>query len=109
MKKLRFLLLDANIIIKLHELGIWRQVLDRCDVIVAHTIVEHEAKYYSDATTDKLIDLATDIASKRIGVVEVDTATLVVGPHKLPPFICGPPPLISWPESRSTSRAYASA
>lgn len=76
MKKLRFLLLDANIIIKLHELGIWRQVLDRCDVIVAHTIVEHEAKYYSDATTDKLIDLATDIASKRIGVVEVDTATL---------------------------------
>jgi hypothetical protein len=76
MKKLRFLLLDANIIIKLHELRIWGQVLDRCDVLVAQTIVDHEAKYYRDATTDNLIDLAPDITAKRIGVVEVDTASM---------------------------------
>lgn len=76
MKKLRFLLLDANIIIKLHELGLWGQVLDRCDVIVSQTIVDHEAKYYRDATTDHLIDLASDIAAKRISVVEVDTASV---------------------------------
>lgn len=76
MKKLRFLLLDANIIIKLHELGIWAQVVDRCDVLIARTVAEHEAKYYHDGNADHLIDLSSDIAAQRIGVVEMDAVQL---------------------------------
>ncbi len=76
MKKLRFLLLDANIIIKLYELGIWGQVLDRCEVIVAQTVVEHEVKYFREETTDSPIDLTSDVAAKRMAVVGVDAANV---------------------------------
>ena len=76
MKKFRFLLLDANIIFKLHELGIWGQVLDRCELLVARTIVEQEVKYFRGATHDSLIDLGPDIAAKRIEVVDVDAVRM---------------------------------
>jgi hypothetical protein len=52
MKKLRLLLLDANIIIKLFHLGIWDQVVDQCDVQLARTVVE-EAHFFKDEYGDR--------------------------------------------------------
>lgn len=46
-KKLRLLLLDANIIIELFRLGLWDQFLECCDVHLARTVVA-ESRFYED-------------------------------------------------------------
>jgi hypothetical protein len=65
MKKLRFLLLDANVIIKLHELKLWDPIVERCDVFVAETVVR-EAQYFEGDAGHEAIDLTSYIESKRI-------------------------------------------
>lgn len=47
MKKLSLLLLDANIVIKLHELGLWEKVVESCDLHIAGTVVI-EADHWDD-------------------------------------------------------------
>lgn len=42
-------ILDANVVIKLHELGIWNQVCQKCDVYLAETVLKSEVQYYCDA------------------------------------------------------------
>lgn len=46
-KKFSLLLLDADIVISLFKLGIWDQVIERCDIHLAKT-VEKEAHFYED-------------------------------------------------------------
>ncbi len=43
MRKLRFLLLDANVIIQLFELGLWKNLIESCEVLLARTVAEIEA------------------------------------------------------------------
>lgn len=72
MKKFRLLLLDANIVIQLFELGLWDQIVERCEILLSRTVAEHEAKYFSGATGDQLIDLTKDIEEGRIALVDKD-------------------------------------
>ena len=51
-KKFPLLLLDADVVIELHCLGIWDQVVERCDVHVARSIVDDEALYFEDKQGD---------------------------------------------------------
>ncbi len=44
MKRFRFLLLDAGPIIKLFELGFWEEFVERCDVVIARTVVEEAVR-----------------------------------------------------------------
>jgi hypothetical protein len=72
MPKLRLLILDANVVITLHERGIWAEVIGRCDVHLARTVVR-EAHFVDDDEGDPLaIDLSTDESNKRITVFDVD-------------------------------------
>lgn len=48
MKRLSFLLLDANVIIHLFEIGLWDRIVDACDLYVCETVVG-EAHYFEDA------------------------------------------------------------
>lgn len=73
MQKLRCLLLDANIIIKLFELGLWERVIERCELVVAETVVE-EAQYFEDDETHQKIDLTPDLAANRVFLISM-TAT----------------------------------
>ncbi len=69
MKQLRFLLLDANIIIKLHELKLWGPIVERCEVLVAETVVK-EAQYFEESNEQQeRIDLSSHIDANRITVV----------------------------------------
>ena len=43
---MRLLLLDANVIIKLFELGLWDRVVERCEVLVSKIVKEEEADFY---------------------------------------------------------------
>lgn len=76
MKRFRFLLLDANVVIKLFELGLWDSFLSKCDVLLSRTVVETEAQFYFVDQEQHAIDLTSDIAAKRLEVVEVELAEL---------------------------------
>lgn len=69
-KKLRLLLLDANVVLKLHELGIWETILDRCEVVLAETVVS-ESKFYTKGDHDVRITWDAQIAAKQVRVVSV--------------------------------------
>ncbi|MCL4552287.1 MAG: hypothetical protein M1305_01850 [Candidatus Marsarchaeota archaeon] len=67
MKKLKLLMLDANIVIMLHELGLWEKVIAVCDVHIAGTIVDDEADFYfDDQHNRRRIDLSNDICGGSI-------------------------------------------
>jgi hypothetical protein len=61
-------LVDAMVVIKLHELGAWEQLTERCQVAASAIIVHDEALFHS---RDQLgfaqkIDLPADVARGRI-------------------------------------------
>jgi hypothetical protein len=73
MKKYRLLLLDANIVIELSELSLWDAVVERCEVLLARTVLEQEVRYYHGQHADVQIDLAAYVTDGRIKVVEATT------------------------------------
>lgn len=72
MPKLKLLIFDANVVIRLYELGLWQAVLTRCDVHLSRIVVEDEVKYYHGREQDRLIDLSGDVADGRIHVFDVE-------------------------------------
>jgi len=74
MPKLQLLLVDAVIVIKLHELGQWDAFVKACDVHLSRVIV-NEAWYYVDENGVRhSIDLSGYEARKQIVVHEVTLA-----------------------------------
>jgi hypothetical protein len=45
--KIRCVLLDADIIIKAHELDVWQQLLNSFEICVPSIVIHREAKYYN--------------------------------------------------------------
>ncbi|MBN1555547.1 MAG: hypothetical protein JXA11_12450 [Phycisphaerae bacterium] len=71
-KKFRLLLLDANIVIKLFQLGIWEQILSHCDVHLSRTIASRESKFYCDEDGVQYdIDLTIYEQNNQINVFDV--------------------------------------
>lgn len=64
--KYRLLLLDANVVIYLCELGLWEKFIEKCDVTLAKTVVD-EVKSY---------DLRPDIEAKKIQCVEASLKSI---------------------------------
>jgi len=52
-------ILDANVVIKLHELGIWQQVCQRCDIYLAETVLSESLYYWDGAKRQQRIDEQT--------------------------------------------------
>lgn len=74
MKRLSFLLLDANVVIALFKLGIWEKVVAACDLHLAETVVHESHFYEDDAGARHDFDLSPFIADGRIRqfAVQVD-------------------------------------
>jgi len=77
MSRLRSVILDANIVIYLHQLGIWPQVVGRCEIILARTVAEQEVLFYEIDEERHEIDLAKDITESRVQVVDVVASEVV--------------------------------
>jgi hypothetical protein len=75
MKRLSFLLLDANIVIELFEQSLWDRFLTEGDVHLARTVVD-EARFYYEGSTKKPVDLAPYEQSKQITVFDVPASDL---------------------------------
>jgi hypothetical protein len=68
MKKFKLLLLDANVVIELSRHGLWDQLVARCDIHLAQTVLD-EAHFYVDDQGDRQnIDLASHISANAITV-----------------------------------------
>lgn len=74
-KKFRLLLLDAGIVIALHELKLWDQAVEKCEIILPETVV-NEAKFSMAGEYAEDIDLEPDTRAGRIKVVTAGTAEL---------------------------------
>jgi hypothetical protein len=70
MPALKLLILDANVVIYLHGTGLWQAVLSRCEVYLARTVAEDEAKFYRGREADEIIDVSEDVKEGRVRVFE---------------------------------------
>ena len=73
MKKIRSLLLDANVVIELHRLALWTQVLERSEILLARTVID-ESRFYAGGKEDVAIDLSPDLPGIR--VVDLDVSEI---------------------------------
>lgn len=78
MPKFKLLILDAGVVIRLHEFGIWKQVLDQCDVHLSRIVAEREVLFEPDdeGGYGDDIDLSADIDSGNVQVFDVTTKEL---------------------------------
>ncbi len=86
MKKFQFLLLDAGPIIKLFELGLWENFIDKCNVTICRTVAEDELVYYEVAGDKKYIDYALKSYEDRIEIKDVDLSTIKTFRKSIPVF-----------------------
>jgi hypothetical protein len=75
-KRLKLLLLDAGVVIHLHELGLWAAFTEQCDVHLTRTVADVEVRYCDRPDSRVDIDLSPDRASGRITVADVDASVL---------------------------------
>ena len=73
MKKLRFLLLDANVVIQLFELNLWAVVVEKCEIMLSRIVIDQEARFFRKQPdgSEQPIDLSEDIAAGRIQPFDV--------------------------------------
>lgn len=48
--RLKCVLLDANVVIEAHSIGVWQKLLDRCQIMIPSIVVRDEALFYSRET-----------------------------------------------------------
>jgi hypothetical protein len=72
---LKWLILDANVVIHLHEFGIWSKLVTLCDVHLPRTVV-CEADFYEAEGVKKYIELEDDIDQQRVHVFDVPVAEI---------------------------------
>ena len=78
MPKLKLLILDAGVVIKLHEWNLWEQVIAKCDVHLSSIVAGFESKYYRvDGDDCKDIDVSRAIQDGKITVFEVTPADIL--------------------------------
>jgi len=68
--------LDANIVIQLFQLGLWDEVVERCELILSETVVG-EADFFVDSRgVEHAIDLRPDADAGRIRVIALTLAEI---------------------------------
>lgn len=79
MPKLKLLILDAGVVIKLHEWRLWEQVIAKCDVHLSSIVAGREAKYHHADGDDWGQDIELDqaIRDKKIAIFEVLAVDIV--------------------------------
>lgn len=73
----RLFLLDANVVIELHRIGLWQRLTGCCQIIVPSIVAEREAQFWdSGEGVGKPIPLGDDLAAGRIAIREADAAAM---------------------------------
>lgn len=75
MSRLKSLILDANVVIHLHEFGIWSKLIAACEVHLPRTVVA-EADFYELDGERREIDLQHDIDLQLVRVFDVSLSDI---------------------------------
>ena len=91
MPKLKLLILDAGVVIRLHELGIWGQVRDRCNIHLSRIVAEREVLFQpgDEGEYGEDIDLSSDIRDGKVHVFDVATSELEAFREQFDPLYFG--------------------
>ncbi len=54
---MKLLLLDADVIIDFHRLGLWKQITKICEVYASSTVLHNETYFYENETGRHIIDI----------------------------------------------------
>lgn len=74
-KSHKIILLDANAIIELHQLALWKPVIHSCHIAIT-PIIRRESRFYKDQQGQKKpIDLSQDIADQKVEEILVPLET----------------------------------
>jgi hypothetical protein len=78
MPKLKLLILDAGVVIRLHELALWERVRDQCDVHLSRIVAEKEVLFQpgDEGGYGEDIDLLPDISGGKVQVYDVTASEL---------------------------------
>ena len=78
MPKLKLLILDAGVVIYLHEIGLWHQVMANCDLYLSRIVAEKEVLFQKSERDEYGydIDLSPLIKSGAITVFDVSVSDL---------------------------------
>ncbi|HAL30351.1 MAG TPA: hypothetical protein DCP20_06510 [Coriobacteriia bacterium] len=89
MTRQRCVLLDAMVVIHLHQLGVWADFISKYDVTLPETVVSEAAYHSADELTGNhvAIDLAGDIDSGRITVLSATQHDLLDVGARLPSWL----------------------
>jgi hypothetical protein len=75
-KKLRFLLLDANVVIEISRQRLWDQVVARREIHLAQPVLDESQFFDDDQGGRHYIDLAPYVSAKSIHVFELKPSQL---------------------------------
>jgi hypothetical protein len=91
MPKLKLLILDAGAVIHLHELGVWQQVVDTCDVHLSEIVANDEVLFQpgDDDKYGEPIDLQPLIGSGKIQIFNVAPSDVEAFRNKFDPAYLG--------------------
>jgi len=70
-KKLRLLLLDANVVIEISRHALWDPVVDRCEIHLARTVIDEAVYFLDDDGFQRGIDLRPYIEAGSIKVFDL--------------------------------------
>ena len=70
MNKPKLLLLDADVIVFAHELGVWEKIKNAYDVHVPATVIDIEVEFFTSKDGGKRIDLQAEAAAGEIKRLE---------------------------------------
>jgi len=76
MKNYQFLLLDAGPIIKLFELDLWNQVLERCKITITRTVADEAVFIGNEEQKEYLPLLETYEKSGRLTIIDPDISAV---------------------------------
>ncbi len=78
MPKLKLLILDAGVVIYLHEIGLWQQVVANCDLYLSRIVAEKEVLFQKSERDEYGydVDLSSLIKSGAITVFDVSISDL---------------------------------
>ena len=76
MKKFKLLLLDTNVVIKAFELNLWQNLIERCDIWLADSVIQEAVFFTTDDGIQHSIDLSQDINENRITKFELQPSEL---------------------------------
>jgi hypothetical protein len=75
-QKLNLLLLDADVIIFAHELGIWERLVEMCQISITETIIDEANMWFDENDEQHAIDLLPLIEAGKVQSVSVSLTQL---------------------------------